>query len=66
LPVPGLFWKTEYRVSEFNREDLFVREIGVFGPVAIDTSKKWVQTITTSLVWRFNFGGWGAPVAARY
>jgi outer membrane immunogenic protein len=60
LPVPGLFWKTEYRFSEFNRQSLIVRELDL-DPDWTTSSKKWVQTITTSLVWRFNFGGWGGP-----
>ena len=66
LPVPGLFWKTEYRLSEFNRQDVFFFQPGApVGDIAFNAEKKWVQTITTSLVWRFNFLG-GAPVAARY
>jgi outer membrane immunogenic protein len=62
LPVPGLFWKTEYRFSEFDRQSLFTRELLDGDLVARTDSKKFVQTITTSLVWRFNFlgGGYGA------
>ena len=66
LPVQGLFWKTEYRFSEFNRQSLITRDL-IDGDLLFTTdSKKFVQTITTSLVWRFNFlgGGYGAP--ARY
>jgi outer membrane immunogenic protein len=69
LPVPGLFWKTEYRLSEFDRQNVFFVQPGApAGDIAFNTSRKWVQTVTTSLVWRFNFlgGGYGAPVAARY
>jgi outer membrane immunogenic protein len=62
--LPGLFWKTEYRFSEFDRQLLAVRFADGDGAYGVD-SKKRVQTITTSLVWRFNFLG-GAPVAARY
>jgi outer membrane immunogenic protein len=64
LPFPGLFWKTEYRLSEFDRQGVITRfpaAPGVLEPALLNESKKWVQTITTSLVWRFNFGGWGAP-----
>ena len=60
LPVPGLFWKTEYRLSEFDRKNVFFFQAGDLG-INFNTEKKWVQTITTSLVWRFNFGGWGGP-----
>ena len=68
LPVPGLFWKTEYRFSEFDAQHLVVRDLIDGDPLYTTSSKKFVQTITTSLVWRFNFlgGGYGAPVAARY
>ena len=65
LPVPGLFWKTEYRLSEFNTQNLIVRDLHDGDLVGTTQSRKWVQTVTTSLVWRFNFlgGGYGA---ARY
>ena len=61
LPVPGLFWKTEYRLSEFDHNLVAVRFADGTGAYGVD-SKTWVQTITTSLVWRFNFlgGGYGA------
>jgi outer membrane immunogenic protein len=65
LPVPGLFWKTEYRFSEFDRKG--VLEHFSDGDIAlINSNKKFVQTITTSLVWRFNWGLGKAPVAAAY
>lgn len=54
LPVQGLFWKTEYRLSEFNRDLVAVRFADGAGAYGVE-SKTWVQTITTSLVWRFNF-----------
>ena len=62
LPVPGLFWKTEYRVSEFDRQNVINRDLIDGDLLSTSNSKKWVQTITTSLVWRFNFlgGGYGA------
>jgi outer membrane immunogenic protein len=60
--LPGLFWKTEYRVAEYKKATNPFFEI--FGPVSesID-SKKWVQTIRSELVYRFN---WGGPVVAKY
>jgi outer membrane immunogenic protein len=60
----GLFWKTEYRFSEYRADNLgaFVTATGLpNGTVAND--QKFVQTVTTSLVWKFN---WGGPVVARY
>jgi outer membrane immunogenic protein len=63
FPVRGLFWKTEYRYAEFRAEDLSATfNTGV--PVGFaENSKKFTQTVTTSLVWRFN---WAGPVVARY
>jgi outer membrane immunogenic protein len=65
--LPGLFWKTEYRVSEFNRESnsLFRTSTGL-PTIYSEDSKKWVQTVRSELVYRFNWSGVGAPVAARY
>jgi outer membrane immunogenic protein len=60
----GLTWKTEYRFAQYKNADLpaFFTTTGIAnGLIAHD--EKFVQTVTTSLVWRFNFGG---PVVARY
>jgi outer membrane immunogenic protein len=55
--LPGLFWKTEYRFAQYDRE---------FVPITADAtghsgfglnSKPFVQTIRSELVWRFNWGG---------
>jgi outer membrane immunogenic protein len=62
--LPGLFWKTEYRLSEFNRQNVFILDTANPALITFNAEKKWVQTITTSLVWRFNFGG--APLVAKY
>lgn len=62
--LPGLFWKTEYRFSEFDvatnpvRDTLTGRLIGVS-----EDSKKFTHTIRSELVYRFN---WGGPVVAKY
>jgi outer membrane immunogenic protein len=62
--LPGLFWKTEYRYSSFSAKDLpaFFTNTGVNTGAAIH-SQKYVQTIRSELVWRFN---WAAPVVAKY
>jgi outer membrane immunogenic protein len=62
--LPGLFWKTEYRVSELDRESnpLFRTATGL-PTVFSEDSKKWVQTVRSELVYRFN---WGGPVVAKY
>jgi outer membrane immunogenic protein len=65
--LPGLFWKTEYRLSRFDTERLTIRDSATGLPItpleSLD-SKKWVQTVRSELVYRFNWGG--APIAARY
>jgi outer membrane immunogenic protein len=48
---PNLFWKTEYRFSSYNKDTL---PISCDGTCTID-SQKWVQTIRSELVWRFNW-----------
>jgi outer membrane immunogenic protein len=56
LPLPsGLFWRSEYRYSSFNSANLTV--IPVVGALGIENMKPYVQTITTSLVWKFNWWG---------
>jgi outer membrane immunogenic protein len=63
--LPGLFWKTEYRFADYGKE--LVRVLGPDGPTTGSIeSRKYVHTVRSELVWRFNFGGSGAPVAARY
>jgi outer membrane immunogenic protein len=62
--LPGLFWKTEYRFSEFDVENNPVRFSTTGLPSGVsDDSKKFVHTIRSELVYRFN---WGGPVAGRY
>ena len=62
----NLTWKTEYRFAQYRAADLpvTVNVLGVpFNAGFVEHNEKFVQTVTTSLVWRFNFGG---PVVARY
>jgi outer membrane immunogenic protein len=62
--LPGLFWKTEYRFSEFDVENNPVRFSTTGLPSGVsDDSKKFVHTIRSELVYRFN---WGGGVAGRY
>jgi len=62
--------KTEYRSAFYDRIALPVPAPPTFAPPAggltgtAITFKPWTQTISTSLVYRFNWGG--APVAAKY
>lgn len=64
ITAPGWFMKTEYRAAYYGN-----RNLGEFsdatGALAGNTIafKPFVQTISTSLVYRFN---WGGPVVAKY
>ena len=63
LPIQGLTWKTEYRFSDYNVDQLAITFNGnPLTQVALE-NHKYVQTVRSALVWRFNFGG---PVIARY
>jgi outer membrane immunogenic protein len=53
--LPGLYWKTEYRFSTFNKKDIQLLADGVPEPEAFVHSEKFIQTVTSSLVWRFNW-----------
>lgn len=67
INAPGWFWKTEYRSAFYDRISLpesFGPGTGFTGLTGTAvTFKPWVQTISTSLVYRFN---WGGPVGAHY
>jgi outer membrane immunogenic protein len=64
IRAPGWFMKTEYRAAYYNRVTL--PETFVAGGLTPDsvTFKPLVQTVSTSLVYRFNWGG--GPVVAKY
>ena len=60
----GLFWKTEYRFDFYRADDLPILLARNGAPIgAVEHAQKFVQTVTSSLVWKFN---WGGPVVARY
>jgi outer membrane immunogenic protein len=71
ITAPGWFMKTEYRSAFYDRVALTetlapTNPFGAApGPTGLAiTFKPWVQTISTSLVYRFNWGG--APIQAKY
>ena len=64
ISAPGWFMKTEYRSAFYERITLPESFVGGGLTGTAVTFKPWVQTISTSLVYRFNWGG--APIAARY
>ena len=56
LPIQGLFLRTEYRYNAYTRDDLAEFAVATGAPSGVILhSKKEVQTVTTSLVWRFNW-----------
>ena len=60
---PGLFWKTEYRYSEFDRANVSVNTpAGVATGVSV-TEKFKEHSVRSELVYRFN---WAGPVVAKY
>jgi len=54
---PGLFWRTEYRYSSFNSADLPIFTAAGRQTNLSERMTPFVQTITTSLVWKFNWWG---------
>jgi outer membrane immunogenic protein len=69
IAAPGWFMKTEYRSAFYDRVSLPTTYVpgNAFAAVGLTgqavTFKPWVQTISTSLVYRFN---WTGPVVAKY
>jgi outer membrane immunogenic protein len=63
IVTPGWFMKTEYRVAEYGRKASSLLLNGAPNGDYSTTFKPYVQTVSTSLVYRFN---WGAPLSAKY
>ena len=65
IQAPGWFWKTEYRSAFYDRktvDELFdTTGLPVGNSIRFNT---WNQTVSTSIVYRFNWGG--PPVVSRY
>ena len=49
--LPGFYWRTEYRFNSYNSKDLQLLN----GGGDFIHSEKFVQTVTSSLVWRWNW-----------
>ena len=65
--IPNLTWKTEYRFSEYDRIDRAERVIATGLPTGnFSQDRLFVQTVMTSLVYRFNWGLGKSPVVAKY
>jgi outer membrane immunogenic protein len=64
IPIQGLFWRNEYRFDSYSSRDIALVCAGggaQCGAAGISTvsehADKYVQTITSGIVWKFNFGG---------
>ena len=53
VPIQGLFWRNEYRFDSYSSRDIPL--VGATG--VSEHADKFVQTATTGIVWKFNFGG---------
>jgi len=64
ISAPGWFMKTEYRTAFYDKKTINILTNGA-NLVTTDavTFKPWVQTISTSLVYRFN---WTGPIVSKY
>jgi len=63
IAAPGWFMKTEYRAAEYQRVNLGETFVGGGLTGNGISVRPIVQTVSTSLVYRFN---WGGPVVAKY
>jgi outer membrane immunogenic protein len=64
LSAPGWFMKTEYRAAYYGNKNIDILNDGINTSTGLAVNfKPMVQTISTSLVYRFN---WGGPVVAPY
>jgi outer membrane immunogenic protein len=58
LPIRGFFLKGEYRYAQYNSLGLTETSAAGTGPTGyVETTRPYVQTVTGSLVWRFNWTG---------
>ena len=53
--LPGLYWRTEYRFNSYNSKDNQLFDVAGALTGEFIHSEKFVQTVTSSLVWRFNW-----------
>jgi outer membrane immunogenic protein len=59
----GWFMKTEYRVAEYQRRDVPLFDTTGLATGNSISTRPIVQTVSSSLVYRFN---WGGPIVAKY
>lgn len=57
LPLNGLYWRTEYRFAQYQSANVPVITTATGAAFGVsEHMQKYNQTITSGLVWRFNFG----------
>jgi outer membrane immunogenic protein len=62
--LPGLFWKTEYRYSEFDRSNVGIVTVPAGLATGVTETQKFREhSVRSELVYRFN---WGGAVVAKY
>jgi outer membrane immunogenic protein len=62
--LPGLFWKTEYRYSEFDRSNVSINTLPAGLATGVTETQKFREhSVRSELVYRFN---WGGSVVAKY
>jgi outer membrane immunogenic protein len=62
--LPGLFWKTEYRYSQFDRQNGPINVFATGLPSGVNSTQQLREhSVRSELVYRFN---WGGPVVAKY
>ena len=58
IPIHGLYLQTEYRFSQYQSRNLVEASLTTGAPTGnLENTKPYVQTVTTALVWRFNWTG---------
>jgi outer membrane immunogenic protein len=55
MPIHGLFWRTEYRFAEYQAQNVPIVLTSGAATTAGEHSQYDVQTVTSGLVWRFNW-----------
>ena len=62
--LPGLFWKTEYRYSQFDRSNVDVLTFPGGALAGTSSTQRFTEhSVRSELVYRFN---WGGAVVAKY
>ena len=53
--LPGLTWKTEYRFADYGSHTDPIADSATGAVIGVMNSKRFVQTLSSELVWRFNW-----------